>query len=357
MPGASEVIAVTRKAEGVEALSARLLLSGALRSNMSSVVQVVQVVAADPVAEASFNALADKVVEGGFMAPPPGAGRPDAPLRIRSRKGITIGKKLADQLKVRIGSKVRLDTAGFRGTNVALAFYVTGIFSTGTDMFDRRMALVSLKDMQEATGAGDVVHEIAVRVADRSDISVVVDRIGAALSRAGRAGQIAVQPWWVVSPEIRQMVNMMESFNGMMYFMVLVILSAGILTTIYMVVYERKHEFGVQMALGTRPGRLFVMIMVEAAWMAALAAAVGIALGVLVVWYLAVHGIDLSILGEGFDFQGLFIDNVYKGSTAPDVFIEPTVVVVLGTLFFALWPALKVARMKVLDAMRESVRN
>ena len=84
-----------------------------------------------------------------------------------------------------------------------------------------------------------------------------------------------------------------------------------------------------------------------------MASVIGLSFGGLVVAWLVRHGVDLSWMMSGFDFAGLFIENVYKGSGDLRVFIEPTVVVFIGTIVMTLWPALKVARMKALDGIRQ----
>lgn len=353
---ATRVTETVEQTPGVAALSSRLVFSGSIQSNMSSSIQVVRVMAVDPASEGKFSALMDKVVEGGFVVPPPDSLAEDAPMRVRSKKGILIGRKLANHLKVELGSKIRLETAGFSGGSAAAGFWVSGIMETGTDAFDKQMVLVSLKDMQAVSGAGNVVHEISVMVEDTTAIAAMSDKIEGRLSAelgANAAASIQVAPWWKISPDIKQMLDMSGAWNAVLYLLMMVILSAGILTTMFMVVMERQREFGVQLAVGTRPGTLFVGVMFESLYIALLSSLVGLVLGGISVYFLSTRGLDLSWLMEGIEFSGLFIPNVYIGSHSLKVFVEPTMVVFIGTVIFALWPAVKVARMKALDAIRQ----
>jgi ABC-type lipoprotein release transport system permease subunit len=352
----SELTRIVEGTPGVVGVSPRLIFSGSIRSSRSSTVRVVQILAVDPEREGNFSVLPSKVAQGAFVAPPPESLDPNAPARQRDRKGITIGRKLAEQLKVGLGSKVRVDCAGFQGATTAAAFYVTGILDTGTDAFDKNMALVSLVDMQEVTGADDTIHELTVMAVDDKALDELVSRIDGAIAAAGIEGMGPVQtlPWYGVMPEMKQMLDLSGAWSGVLYLLMMVVLSAGILTTMFMVVYERRREFGVQLALGTRPGNLFLGVMLEALFIAALASVAGLVVGAFSVAYVATKGIDLSVFMEGFEFAGAFIDNVYRGAATPKVFIEPTVVVFIGTVIFALWPALKVARMKALDAIRQT---
>ncbi len=351
IPSASKVMEATEASPGVKAASPRLLFSGSIRSSLSSTVRVVRIVAVDPERERHFSALPDKVVAGGFVVPPPEALAPDAPERFRQRRGVLLGAKLARQLKVELGSKVRVDCAGFHGATVALAFVVTGIIQTDTDAFDSQMVMVSLKDFQEATGAGDAVHEISVMVTDSTRIPKVVEDIRESIASAGLEST-EVLGWYDVNPDIAEMFSMVDAWNGLLYLLMLVILSAGILTTLFMVVFERQREFGVQLALGARGRSLFAGIMCEALFIGLLASALGLFVGGILVAGLVIWGLDLSFIVDGFQFNGMFIENVYRGAANAKVFVEPTVVVLAGILLFALWPAMRVARMKALAAIR-----
>ena len=356
MNEATRLADIVKGVPGVETMSERLLLTGAIRSSTSATVRVVSVMAVDPDQEREFSSLASKVIEGGFIVPPPEALAPDAPDRVKERRGILLGTKLAQQLKVELGSKVRIDTAGFRDATAASAFWVTGILKTDTDTFDKHTVFVALEGLQEVVGAGDVAHEFSVMAESSDQVQELKDRIVAAIeaeNKDGAMGPVQVQTWWEVAPEIKQMMDTNQAWSGVLYLLMMVILSAGILTTMFMVVYERRREFGIQLALGSRPSLLFAGVMAEALWISALAAGVGLVLGGICVAWLVVYGLDLSFLGGGFEFSGMFVENVYMGSAEPKVFAEPTMVVVIGTLLFALWPALRVARMKPMDGITD----
>jgi ABC-type lipoprotein release transport system permease subunit len=355
LPQASALLAAVEATPGVRAASARLIFTGALRSSTSSAMPVVQILAVDATREAPFSILADHVVRGGFLVKPPEALAQGAPPRVRDRKGILMGVKLARALKVDLGSKVRVETAGFEGATTAAAFYVSGLLETGSDLIDRQLVLVPLADMQALTGAGDAAHEISVLVDGQAAIPDMLPALRATARRhqAPGAPLAEVLPWWEVAPDVRRMIDLLSLWNAIVHLLMLVILSAGILTTMFMVVLERRHEFGVQLALGTRPFPLFVGVMLEALLVAVLAVATGLAVGALAVWALVTHGIDLRWLIGGYSVAGLLVSAIYYGSWSAHVFYEPAAVVFVGTIVMALWPALRVARMKALDAIRQ----
>jgi len=355
LPEASRLLAAVEATPGVRAASARLVFTGAVRSSLSSAVPVVQILAVDPEREGRFSILADHVTRGGFLVPPPEALAPDAPARVKARKGITLGVTLARSLKVDLGSKVRVETAGFRGATTAAAFHVSGLIETGSDVIDGRLALVRLADMQELSGAGDAVHEISVLTEGAAAIPGAVEalRATAAANHVAGTPPAEVLPWWEVAPDVGRMIDLLDLWSGIVYLLMLVVLSAGILTTMFTVVLERRHELGVLLALGERPSLLFVGVMLEALLLALLAVAAGLMVGAVAVAWLVVYGLDLRWLIGGYSVAGLLVSAIYHGSWAARVFWQPALVVFVGTVFMALWPALRVARMKALDAIRQ----
>jgi ABC-type lipoprotein release transport system permease subunit len=356
VPEADGLVVRLEGLPNVQAVSPRLIFAGAIRSSQSSSMQVIQLKGVDPQRESVFSGLKDKVTDGGFVVPPAESLAADAPLRHRMRKGILLGDKLAQLLKVELGARVRVDTTGFQGETVSAAFHVTGIVDTGSDSFDRTLAMVRLDDLREAAHTGVVAHEVAVMLADahqlEGSLAEVRQQVILAQQERGENERSSAMTWWDVVPSIKMMLDMSGAWNGILYLFMLVILSAGVLTTVFMMIYERRREFGIQMALGEGPGRLFVTVLAECVYIAVLSCLAGLAMGAAGAWWLMDYGIDLTWLLGGFDFAGLYIENVYRGSMTGKVFIEPTVVVFLSTVLFSLWPAAKVARMKALDAIR-----
>jgi ABC-type lipoprotein release transport system permease subunit len=359
--------------DGVALVRPRIITSASLRSSTSSYVQVVPLVGLDREREVRVHKLARSVVEGGFVVPPPEATAPDAPARYRSRRGITLGRKLAQLLDVQLGSKIRIDTAGFDEPTCSSAFWVTGIIDTGTPTLDRAIALVSLADLQAVVGAGDQVHELTVQLDDPALVPATLDRVREALAdlqlpvdalgtgdfgwnaavQAPEPAPPEVAPWWEISPELKAILDMWGGIMGFMYFLMLAIMSAGILTTLFMIIHERRREFGIQLSMGTSPVRLFSGVMVETVFLALLSVAAGSTLGGLWVWLLTEYGIDLRWFMGSMQFGSITIDMLLKGAMEPRIFTEPATVVFLAALLFALTPARHVARMRPLDGIAE----
>jgi ABC-type lipoprotein release transport system permease subunit len=112
-------------------------------------------------------------------------------------------------------------------------------------------------------------------------------------------------------------------------------------------VFERIRELGVLKAIGVGPGLIMGLILLEGGLQAAIAVVVGLVLSVPGLFYLTRHGLDLSGLG-GTSFAGIAFDPVWHGVVTPMTIVAPVVTL----LFSVLYPALKAARLKPVEAMR-----
>jgi putative ABC transport system permease protein len=371
--GTVEIIAALPEVQGVRP---RLIVPASIRSSMSSTVRVVPLLGVDRNREMGVSRTPEQVVAGGFVVPPEEAQARGAPLRHRRRRGITLGDKLAGLLGVELGSKVRLDMACLKEATCSAAWTVTGIVDTGSDTVDETVALVDLAGLQEVLGTGDRVHEVSVLFHDGAQTAAGAHLLKGLLGRVqvplrplelswvdemsgvvpegqdGLAG-LAIEPWWEINPDIQSMLGMMDMASGFSYVLMLILMSAGILTTMFTLVYERRRELGVQAALGTSPGRIFAASMAEAVWLAILGVVVGTALGTVWSLLMTYHGIDLSGMSGNISAGGLTIDSVLKGKLTLRVFTEPALVVFSSTLLFALFPSLKMARLPPVAAMAD----
>jgi ABC-type lipoprotein release transport system permease subunit len=103
------------------------------------------------------------------------------------------------------------------------------------------------------------------------------------------------------------------------------------------------------MAMGTRPGRLTRLVLTESAGLTMVGVAVGILLGCMLTTYFQVVGIDLSGSSEILSQYGI-PSRLYPQLTLMSATIGPLVVLLI-TLGAALYPALKIRRLKPVEAM------
>jgi ABC-type antimicrobial peptide transport system permease subunit len=122
--------------------------------------------------------------------------------------------------------------------------------------------------------------------------------------------------------------------------------------------FERRREFGMLLALGSRPARLVRMILVEAVLLGILGVLVGTACGVLFVFATSGGGIDMASWGG----NGEFGEMAYKGLNLP-VLVHPRLelrdpligfaAVLATSLIASVWPTIFAARLEPVKAMHQ----
>jgi len=282
-------------------------------------------------------ATAHKSVGGVFIAIDPNLETPDNNVFLQSlvegktftadsRRGVVIGSKLAEKLKLKLGKKMVYTTTDVSGEIISNITRVTGIFTSGINMVDSSMVLLPIKSTQQALHYSDnEVSLIAVMIHDQRKAKDIRDQLAALPTNQNNA----VLSWHDAQPDLGGVIAMEEASNIIMQFLIGLLIAAGILNTMLMGVLERKREFGMMMAVGMSPVSLFKLVMVECFWLALL----GLILGVFITapWYYFLYttGIDMSAdLGNGFSYGGVLVDPIFKARLFPE-----SVFAILGSVF------------------------
>jgi ABC-type antimicrobial peptide transport system permease subunit len=169
-------------------------------------------------------------------------------------------------------------------------------------------------------------------------------------------GQLAIPeglrflPWSKVMPQLYDTIQGDRRGNWVFYGILVLVVALGVANTMTMAVMERTREFGVMMALGTSPYRLVAMVVCEAAWISALGAAAGLLVGGAANLVTARWGIPVG--SEPISYGGLEISVMHAKNTFLAAVLSPALVLFSG-IAASLLPAIRVARMKPVQAIRE----
>lgn len=290
----------------------------------------------DPPREIKVSRLKELVREGNFLA-------------ANDADQTVVGKLLAKNLRVTIGDELTLLGQGRDGSIAATVVQVKGIFSSGIDEFDRSSMQIPLSTFQEIFTMDDAVHEVVVIGKTLSDVSKIKAKIQAAISGLKRRKPLKTLDWQELMPGLRQAIEM-DLVSGLIFYGLLIIVVAfSILNTFLMAIFERTKEFGVMMAIGTTPRRLTKVLLIESMAMTLIGIITGIILGIGITYYFQVHGIDFSGGSELLSQFGI-TGRMYPKLSLLSVSIGPFMVLFF-TFFAALYPALKIRRLRPVEAM------
>jgi len=274
----------------------------------------------------------------------------DEPLK---DKHVLLGHRLARKIGAKEGDEIAVVGQAADGSLANDLFVVQDIISSPADMINQSGVVMSLADAQELFVMPDRIHEIIIRAKQAGESEQIVQRLRQNPVLAGTE----INPWTDIVPEL---VVILKTSDYVGYFVVVIVFIAavaGIANTLMMATFERMREFGMLLALGSRPRRLIRMIVIEAILTGLIGVIVGTVLGYLFVVATAGSGIDMASWGG----SGEVKDMAYKGLNLPlHVFprleLSDTLLGFIAVMFTSLvasiWPAWIAARLEPMEAIR-----
>jgi putative ABC transport system permease protein len=294
----------------------------------------VAIVGIDPAQERTVTTIDHGIVKGEYLRE--GMVRP-----------IVIGDRLAVNLKAELGDKVVLLVQAADGSMGANLFRVVGIFRSGAPELDSGMAFILRQDAQELFSLQNRVTEAVVLLNSSRAVPAAQQALQSELS----GKQFEVLTWYQVEPFLLQFIQLDDAFFYIIVVFFFVVISIGILNTIMMSVFERVREFGVMMALGTKPRQIIKLVVEEAFVLAVVGALIGSAIGISASVYFAAEGMNLAAWAEGAAALGMTSTVVYTKLTAANVVLSNLAVVAVVVLV-GLYPAMHASRLRPVEAIR-----
>ena len=161
---------------------------------------------------------------------------------------------------------------------------------------------------------------------------------------------LVVLDWEALNPGLKQAIQADMTSAWFMYGILIILVAFSVLNTQLMSVLERTREFGVIMALGIKPWRLALLVLLETFLMALLGLLIGVLLGGLVAAYFAEAGFSypgMDEMAEKFNMSAI----MYPSLRPLPLMLGPSVVFVF-CLLAAVYPALKLYALRPVEAMR-----
>jgi len=290
-----------------------------------------RIVGIDPRRESRTTRFDRTIVEGRAL------GGPEA-------REAVLGRGLAEILGADLGDEIVLLSQGADGSIAEDLFTLVGVASSGDDMTDRTTCYLPLATAQEYFVLGDKVHEIAIVVTRLSRVRDLSEDIAAELADP----DLSVAPWQVFAKSFYDAMQADKAGMWVILVVVVIIVAVGVLNTVLMAVLERRREYGLLKAIGTRAGRIVRLVVLEVLILSAAAMVLGAGIGLGVNAVLAGHGISL---GSEFTYGGMVFDTM-RSEINLRSFAIPAVTVFVAAVLVSLFPALKASRTEPAQTMR-----
>lgn len=264
--------------------------------------------------------------------------------------GIILGDRLARNLNAGLGKKVVYTLIDKKGDTVSGLARLRAVVDTGADSVDAGIVLLPIGRVREVLGYGpDEATSVGVFLDDQRRSAEVATALS---ERVGPSR--AVYTWDQLQPELASMMAMKIGGTRVMNLVIMLLVAAGIFNTLFVSAMERMREFGIMMAIGASPARLFGMVLWESAWLALLGLAGGFVLAAWPYWWLSTHGLDYSKMlgGETFEVAGVGMSTRLSVGIFPESLALVVLFVVGATLLAGLYPAWRAAMVRPVEAIK-----
>ncbi len=303
------------------------LVSSADRSYGASVVGV------QPDTEKKVSVIPDLLQQGRFLST-------DNALEA------LIGAALARNLKIKPGDELTILGAGKDGSVAATILTVVGIFDSGSNEFDRFFVEIPLGTFQDTFAMGNSAHNITVIGDSLKQQARMLEHLRHDIGR----DDLVVLGWDELIPGLKEAIEVDRVSGYIFYAILLVIIVFSIFNTFLMSILERTKEFGLMLALGTRPRRITAVVMLESLFLTLIGLIIGTLIGIIITLYLdSIGGIPYPAdIAEQFN---ILLDRMPPEINLFNIIVGP--VIILITTNLSAWiPLWRIHRLQPVEAMR-----
>jgi lipoprotein-releasing system permease protein len=239
---------------------------------------------------------------------------------------IVLGQRLADDLSLRLGQTLRLQSSG----GVSTVLTLSGIFHTGNGMIDGSSVYVSLSTARTLFALPQGVTRIEIKLNDLNAADLTALRIRAL------TGLDAV-PWTEGAEQLMEALDAQAQTGYFLKSFALITIVIGVASALLLSTYRRRPEIGIMRAMGAGRGFVVFVFVTQGALIGLMGGLLGAALG-----YLALLPFPSR---DAFEPGTLPLD-ITQGSYGLAITLT-----VIGAIFASILPARAAARVDPVTAI------
>jgi lipoprotein-releasing system permease protein len=264
------------------------------------------------------------------------------------RRGVVLGKLLAQRYNRNVGDSINLLSAGGGKMNPVTGslvprsegFEVTGIVSTGMYEYDNSYVFVTLDKAQSLAGLGEGVTGIEVKTTDRWQAASVASQLVGVLGWPYRTVD-----WQEQNHSLFQALKLEKLGMGVILLLIVLVAAFNIVSTLTMVVADKTKEIGILKAMGMPASSIRRIFFAQGLVIGVVGTVLGLALG---------FGAALALDKYQFiklDAQVYFIDHLPVTTQPSDVMW-----IILASIAIAavatVYPSVQASRLFPIEAIR-----
>lgn len=287
----------------------------------------------NPAKEKEVNKLHTKIVAGEYI-------------KSIDDNAVVLGEGLASQLKLKVNDTLVLLGQGYHASSAAAKFRVKGLVKLGAVELNNKLVYMPLRQSQYMHGAENRLTSVSVMLAKTTNL----EKLKQSLQQAINTDTYEVMSWKEMMPEMDQFIEADSTGHyiiiGVLYF----IISFGLFGTLLMMIFERKRELGILIAIGMKKKLLALVLLLEAMMISLVGCFTGVIGGVLFIKWFTIHPIHLTgELKQVYEDYG--IESILYFSSDEKIFIVQTLIVLILSILLAFYPGYKVMTIKPVEAI------
>lgn len=265
---------------------------------------------------------------------------------------IVLGLELARSMQARVGDRVTLIAPQGQVTPAGVIprlkqFTVVGIFEAGHFEFDSSLAFMHLEDAEKMFRLS-APSGLRLRIADMQQAPQVAQDLSRILT-----GDVLIRDW---SQQNRNWFAAVQTEKRMMFIILTLIIAVAafnLVSTLVMTVTDKQADIAILRTLGSSPGSIMKIFMIQGALVGLIGTALGVGGGVLVALNVDVIVPFIErLLGVQFLPRDIYLISALPSDLRwPDVWTIGLVAVVLAFVA-TLYPSWRAARVRPAEALR-----
>ncbi|WP_434604552.1 lipoprotein-releasing ABC transporter permease subunit [Pseudomonas sp. R1-7] len=269
--------------------------------------------------------------------------------------GIVIGDKAAAKLGVAIGDKLTFVAPEVTVTPGGMfprmkRFTVVGIFHVGAGELDGYLGVTNLQDLARLhRWKPDQVQGLRLKFDDLFQAPRVAWNIAQQLGE----DRYYARDWTRTHGNLYQAIRMEKAMIGLLLLLIVAVAAFNIISTLVMVVNDKKGDIAILRTLGATPGQIMRIFMVQGTVIGVIGTVVGALVGMFAALNVsaAIAGLETLIGHKFLNADVYFIDYLPSQLQADDVLMVCGAALVLSFLA-TLYPAWRAARTQPAEALR-----
>lgn len=282
--------------------------------------------------EDSITKISSKIIKGNYLA--------------KEDNGVLVGSKLASFMKLGINDTLVVIGQGYHGVSAAGKYPVRGIIKHPSPELDRTVVYMNVTPMQDLLSAQDRLTSIVVMVSSKDEVTRVKSEL---ISSLGESYE--VMDWKEMNSTLMKQIESDRMSNYIVKGILYMIIGFGVLSTIIMMIAERRKEFGVLMSIGMQKTKLSIIVLIETILLGFVGVIAGIIVSIPITWYFSLSPIPIT--GQAAEtMMQMGFDPFLCFSMDPSVYYVQAIIVFLMTLVVGIYPFINIHKTTIIKALR-----